>query len=44
MVLAIASPAVVGYSPWGWLPFLAVTGSWWWLRRSRRRQVATGRR
>jgi len=39
-VLIFASLAFVGYSPLGWLPFVAVIGGWWWLRRSRLRRVA----
>jgi hypothetical protein len=39
-VLVIASLAFVGYSPLGWLPFVAVMTGWWWLRRSRLRRVA----
>ena len=39
-VLGIASLAFVGYSPLGWLPFLAVMTGWWWLQRSRLRRVA----
>ena len=38
-VLIFASFAFVGYSPLGLLPFVAVIGGWWWLRRSRLRRV-----